>query len=184
MSNIPFISEDTFILLKNKNTFIVNDKIKQCKVCAFCNKIENETNVFKTCSKCKISIYCSKECQKCHWFQGHKSMCKPSNPLNSYTTTKQKHCCRTLQSSLLVTYESYIQSPGLFNEIGYDILFNDSDCYWYVEDYNEMSFILTRSNKAHFEIMCSKYNWEFMSDYWKIYYGECIDGKLGLNKHK
>ena len=179
-SNIPFICDDTFILLKKQYTFEANDKKKLSKICAFCNDIESEFNSFKTCSRCKVSVYCSKTCQNHHWKNGHKAMCKPSS---SYNTTKQKHCSRTLQSSILFTYESYLKNPSLYDEIGYDVIFNDSDQYWYVEDYNESSFILTRTDRAHFESMCIKNNWEFISDYWKIYYGECIDGKLAMNKH-
>lgn len=33
---------------------------------------------FKTCSRCKKAIYCSKECQVAHWKNGHKQVCKPA----------------------------------------------------------------------------------------------------------
>ena len=30
---------------------------------------------FRTCSRCDVTRYCSKDCQKKHWKEGHKKEC-------------------------------------------------------------------------------------------------------------
>ncbi|XP_062566982.1 uncharacterized protein LOC134229280 [Saccostrea cucullata] len=40
-----------------------------------CRKLETEKEKFLYCGKCRLSRYCSPECQKEHWKQGHKEMC-------------------------------------------------------------------------------------------------------------
>ena len=173
---------ESFFLAKKKHTFNNHDgKTKLSKICAFCNKIEETTDSFKICSRCKISIYCSKECQKKHWKAIHKNNCKSDTPL-SYNTTYQKHCSMVLQSSLLHNYDLYLNSPiSLDSEL--HTIFNECDNHWYVSDYDEDYFLLERTNEEHFKSMCEKHNWAFISNYWKIYYGECIDGKLLINTH-
>ena len=168
-----------FILPKKKNTFEVGNKTKLAKVCAFCNKVETASDFFKTCSACKISIYCSKYCQKKHWKACHKETCGTSQ---GYNNTTQKHCSRILQATLIHHYELYIKYPDEYIPQGHDIMFNDSNDIWHVEDLDEESFLLTKSDEEHFKVMCEKNNWEFSHNCWKTYYGECIFGKLFLNK--
>ena len=46
--------------------------------CAFCARAPNENNgvILRKCSKCLLVFYCSKECQREHWFAGeHKRFC-------------------------------------------------------------------------------------------------------------
>ncbi|CAM9811585.1 unnamed protein product, partial [Hapterophycus canaliculatus] len=31
---------------------------------------------FKVCSRCQVAMYCSSECQKAHWREGHKAECR------------------------------------------------------------------------------------------------------------
>ncbi|CAM9128381.1 unnamed protein product [Choristocarpus tenellus] len=33
--------------------------------------------LFKCCSRCKVVIYCSRDCQRAHWKAGHKWTCRP-----------------------------------------------------------------------------------------------------------
>jgi hypothetical protein len=48
-----------------------------CAPCAnpSCNKWETEPKDFKTCSRCKLVAYCSRDCQKIDWKAQHKSAC-------------------------------------------------------------------------------------------------------------
>ena len=41
-----------------------------------CQKIEKKVKEFSRCGRCKKTRYCSPECQKRHWKQGHKLECK------------------------------------------------------------------------------------------------------------
>jgi hypothetical protein len=43
--------------------------------CSYCDAAH--TPEFKRCNRCKGVWYCSKTCQKSHWFSGHKSACEP-----------------------------------------------------------------------------------------------------------
>ncbi len=46
--------------------------IEMC--CRYCHKKEEKNNKFKKCGRCKLSYYCSKECQYNHW-STHKQYC-------------------------------------------------------------------------------------------------------------
>ncbi|XP_063679739.1 uncharacterized protein LOC134815164 [Bolinopsis microptera] len=41
-----------------------------------CKNIENEVGEFDRCSACKVTVYCSPTCQKEHWTEKHKKLCK------------------------------------------------------------------------------------------------------------
>merc|ERR1719473_645505 len=45
--------------------------------CENCDKPESENREFKKCARCRKVLYCSKKCQKKHWKQKHKSVCRP-----------------------------------------------------------------------------------------------------------
>lgn len=47
--------------------------------CYWCNK-EIPDGQVKRCSRCRLTVYCSKECQTASWKTGHKANCTP-NPL-------------------------------------------------------------------------------------------------------
>lgn len=42
--------------------------------CRYCQKPQEKENKFKKCSRCKLSYYCSKECQINHWSR-HQTFC-------------------------------------------------------------------------------------------------------------
>ncbi len=52
----------------------------------FCDWCLQASESVKYCSRCKIMMYCSAECQSKHWNAKHKEICKPS--LSSVTENK------------------------------------------------------------------------------------------------
>jgi hypothetical protein len=47
------------------------------KVCSYCESVEDSEHKLQTCSRCLLVAYCSKECQRAHWKNGHKQTCIP-----------------------------------------------------------------------------------------------------------
>lgn len=45
----------------------------QGNVCSFC---EEESPDLLKCSRCKEVYYCSRDCQRGHWREGHREDCK------------------------------------------------------------------------------------------------------------
>ena len=51
-------------------------QVKASESCAFCG-ISKDENKLSSCTRCKSTYYCSKECQANHWKEGgHKNECK------------------------------------------------------------------------------------------------------------
>jgi len=50
-------------------------KLRQCNNQA-CKNQESRVKDFKRCSKCRVAIYCSVDCQRQHWKNGHKQVCE------------------------------------------------------------------------------------------------------------
>jgi hypothetical protein len=54
----------------------MSNTIRKCQNLA-CSNIETQFGDFKHCANCKITVYCSPECQKIDWKKGnHKNKCK------------------------------------------------------------------------------------------------------------
>jgi hypothetical protein len=53
----------------------------QVCACAHCG-VEQPAGgpAFQKCSRCRVTPYCSKECQLVHWKQAHKRACVPATP--------------------------------------------------------------------------------------------------------
>lgn len=49
---------------------------------ALCEADGVEMRLLMKCSRCKRAQYCSKDCQRQHWKQGHKSECQPINQVS------------------------------------------------------------------------------------------------------
>eukprot|EP00242_Pyramimonas_sp_CCMP2087_P008547 CAMPEP_0198214914 /NCGR_PEP_ID=MMETSP1445-20131203/45362_1 /TAXON_ID=36898 /ORGANISM="Pyramimonas sp., Strain CCMP2087" /LENGTH=206 /DNA_ID=CAMNT_0043890339 /DNA_START=249 /DNA_END=865 /DNA_ORIENTATION=+ len=46
--------------------------------CFHCHKMPDETNrILLRCSRCKAAMYCDPECQRAHWRDGHRRVCRP-----------------------------------------------------------------------------------------------------------
>eukprot|EP01083_Nonionella_stella_P146291 459961_1 len=59
--------------LKNDNLF---------RYCIFCGtKASTESQTIKQCSRCKEVYYCSTDCQRYHWKQSHKKLCRHAHIL-------------------------------------------------------------------------------------------------------
>jgi hypothetical protein len=50
--------------------------ITRIQVCSGCDKQHVNNTKLQRCSRCKLAVYCGKECQLKHWRSGHKSICK------------------------------------------------------------------------------------------------------------
>ncbi|GAQ82485.1 hypothetical protein KFL_001130040 [Klebsormidium nitens] len=55
----------------------LEEQIKSVRKCsrAGCEKIEAAEGTFKLCGGCRLACYCSRECQKMAWKQGHRDQC-------------------------------------------------------------------------------------------------------------
>merc|ERR1712194_344520 len=49
-------------------------KLNAARACAYCLIIEPHFGKFKECSRCRVSVYCTGECQTAHW-RMHKRNC-------------------------------------------------------------------------------------------------------------
>jgi len=88
---------------------------RKCDVC--------KTSTTKACARCKISYFCSAECQKTAW-KKHKKVCKP--PTSPPATEAE---LRTLHKGMLLLNRC-IQEPGAGDgptSVVLDFLRNDKD---------------------------------------------------------
>lgn len=60
----------------NRQVAIQNIADGKFKHCNFCSVAPNPLTPFKTCGRCKVPAYCSKECQHKHWPKD-KTLCVP-----------------------------------------------------------------------------------------------------------
>ena len=64
--------ESTAKKKKTKNT-------NNTRVCSGCGQDEKKCKgkKLRVCARCKIALYCCRECQRCDWNRGHKQTCAP-----------------------------------------------------------------------------------------------------------
>jgi len=48
-------------------------------ICIHCQKVATDFDTFLACGRCKRAWYCSKECQRSNWSDGHKNVCMTQN---------------------------------------------------------------------------------------------------------
>jgi hypothetical protein len=58
--------------------------------CTNCGVVQTDCSLMN-CSRCKLTMYCSKSCQKQHWRQGHKRFCLTEGE-RTPTTAKTDAC--------------------------------------------------------------------------------------------
>ncbi|GAQ81038.1 hypothetical protein KFL_000690175 [Klebsormidium nitens] len=60
------------------HTYWYGDDVKPQRKCSHssCSLIESASRRFKICSGCRLAVYCSQDCQKAAWKEGHKSRCR------------------------------------------------------------------------------------------------------------
>ena len=67
----------------------VSNKTKLAlKVCSFCSKLLIKS---LTCSICQAVAYCSRDCQKAHWKDGHRKVCKAPRAADSWKEALSRH---------------------------------------------------------------------------------------------
>jgi len=78
--------------LKMNNKWMTNFRVDRKpfkdltgRVCVVCKKTDSNVTKLTQCGKCKFYYYCSKECQKLHWKNGHMAEC------NHYCILKEYH---------------------------------------------------------------------------------------------
>ena len=87
-------------------------------LCASCLK----SNPSKRCGGCKITKYCSKECQIKHWKSGHNKQCKKLKKASTKTANERKNVTgiieiepmqlRNIPSNVISNIEYYISQTG------------------------------------------------------------------------
>lgn len=50
--------------------------VGQCKLCTWCGKREKIPGLLKKCGRCKVAIYCDRQCQTNDWINDHKQTCR------------------------------------------------------------------------------------------------------------
>ena len=63
--------------LKGEDEFNFQSDRVQLRTCVTCHAQEPALRTFKPCARCRVAVYCSKECQATDWKAGHKKRCVP-----------------------------------------------------------------------------------------------------------
>ncbi|GAQ87883.1 hypothetical protein KFL_003850040 [Klebsormidium nitens] len=64
--------ETSNLPLKQRHVYVERRKCSNTR----CRMIESVAGSYKKCGRCKIAVYCSRECQKLAWKEGHKELCR------------------------------------------------------------------------------------------------------------
>jgi hypothetical protein len=72
---LEVLNKSPFLTVLNQHLNVHKEETNNLE-CVLCHRPKSIlSNIFK-CSKCKKVYYCSKECQRVHWIEGHKYVCK------------------------------------------------------------------------------------------------------------
>ena len=109
-------TSQTFSCIHNSNAKKLFSKVKNDKNCELvlgtdetnkcfnplCHCMDNEDKRFKSCSNCRSTKYCSKECQTAHWKNGHKLECKDFQVEKERTMMGFRERCAPIADRCLV----------------------------------------------------------------------------------
>eukprot|EP00878_Enallax_costatus_P009346 GHUV01009768.1.p1 GENE.GHUV01009768.1~~GHUV01009768.1.p1 ORF type:complete len:387 (+),score=74.62 GHUV01009768.1:293-1453(+) len=70
--------------------------------CLECGKEETDDQKLLKCATCKTARYCSKECQKAHWRNGHKQVCKAPEETSEATKVEELLQTAVLQPEQII----------------------------------------------------------------------------------
>ncbi|SMQ53184.1 unnamed protein product [Zymoseptoria tritici ST99CH_3D7] len=59
----------------------------EMKKCEFCGEAGSEETVLQACGRCRITLYCDRECQVLHWKKVHKKECKGKAKMKKEATS-------------------------------------------------------------------------------------------------
>ena len=97
---------------------IFSDNARKCSSCGACRP----KNSYSVCGRCKVCVYCDKDCQLKHWKSEHKLCCKPlmnaPPPLKEFLLASKSDGDVASQDPDLDKQYKYIiilPTPGLLN---------------------------------------------------------------------
>jgi len=108
-------------MLEMKNSDRSDKKLTKLFQCANegCINIEQQPKEFSTCSRCKATYYCSRECQTADW-KRHKNECKNGEAAKKKTDNKDQNkderCLRHGQAQQLLTIFRYVHHFAVISE--------------------------------------------------------------------
>eukprot|EP00397_Hematodinium_sp_SG-2012_P057228 GEMP01071326.1.p1 GENE.GEMP01071326.1~~GEMP01071326.1.p1 ORF type:complete len:251 (+),score=45.52 GEMP01071326.1:83-835(+) len=80
---------NVYVFRASLPTLIEESAARATNACFQCGKTGN----LLTCAQCRISRYCTKECQRNHWKKTHKKLCKQMKALEMLRTLKDTPFC-------------------------------------------------------------------------------------------
>jgi len=102
---------------KGGGTWMFVDPTRQCSCCGQILAINSIKGKLLSCGTCKTTHYCDRACQKRHWKNGHKSVCRPAEGKQGMEVVL--HTCVRVLSLMSLTQ---IVSIGEMMEDGQEIL--------------------------------------------------------------
>ena len=123
-----------------------------------CGKISCRKKL-KTCSRCKVFVYCNRDCQLLHWKNGHRETCKAQKPLPPvFSITKFDF---GNDPDLDTPYNFIVMNPWDPSRTGVELISSvegfGGDCT-YLNRVREAGSVLTLDTFI-LEGICSQFNW-------------------------